>query len=361
MTVHVKTLSKISGLLNSLERSHGNLVYLKGRYINLSISEAPTWNSVIPLAEQVKTELQFWKENIRGKNGSQMFPTIGVATMVYSDASGTGCASVVMPDGENNKKVVTKTFSEEESLTSSTERELLGVIHGLIKFKTVLKGKSVTWFTDSKNVVRIVLRGSMKVCLLNLAVAIYEVAKENEINLNVMWVPRELNQESDFWSRVKDLDDWSVKPEWYRKITNYFKTECDVDRFADFDNKQTPRFNSRFYHSSAEGVDCFTQHWGNTVSWLVPPIYLINKSIRYAEMCRAKVVLIIPKWKSSVFWPSIIDLMQEKKHVLVDKLEMGNIFKQGHAENCVFGSDKWHGHSWALHLDFSRYNIIIIY
>ena len=351
-TVHVKTLSKVSGLLNSLHRSHGNLVYLKSRYTNLSISEAPSWNATIPLAKQVENELIYWKENLQKMNGCEMFLTIGVSTIAYSDASGTGSASVLMPEKDCQKKIAIKTFSAQEIDTSSTERELLGVLHGLIVFKDQLRGKSITWHTDSKNVVRIVLRGSMKVCLLNLGLAIHDVARQNSMNLNVLWIPRESNQESDFWSRVVDLDDWSVKTEWFQKITNYFMVKIDVDRFADLKNKQTPRFNSRFYHCKAEAVDAFSQHWGGTVSWLVPLIYLVNKTIQYAEQCKAEVVIVIPKWISSVFWPKISELLGDGQKFIKNKLEMGNIFQTGSAKDCVFGSDKWHGKSWALHLDF---------
>ena len=53
---------------------------------------------------------------------------------------------------------------------SNTERELLGVLHGL------LQGCTVIWHTDAKNVAKIVRRGSMKAYLLNLAVSIFNVS-----------------------------------------------------------------------------------------------------------------------------------------------------------------------------------------
>ena len=43
-TTHVKLLSKVSGCITSMERSHGDLAFLFTRFMGLAIAEAPTWN-----------------------------------------------------------------------------------------------------------------------------------------------------------------------------------------------------------------------------------------------------------------------------------------------------------------------------
>ena len=172
--IHVKFLAKISGTIISMERSHGDLVYLKTRFMNLAIAEADTWNTVIIKCYALRDELRFWKSHIRQENGHSLFASADSTSIAFSDASGTGCASVHTPiDGK--KLIVNRVFNSAEAKTSSTERELLGVLHGITELKEVLRGKTMNWYTDAKNVVRIVRRGSNKPYLLNIALAIFHI------------------------------------------------------------------------------------------------------------------------------------------------------------------------------------------
>ena len=353
-TLHVKTLSKISGCITSMERSHGDIVFLFTKFMNLTIAEADSWGCFVNVSEQVKTELKFWLNNLEKENGMHIFTETALGHMSFSDASDTGCASVLMPCPQHEKLVVTKQFNEQEAATSSTERELLGVLHGLIALKDKLQGKAITWFTDCKNVARIVKRGSMKAYLLNLALAIFHVAKQNKISLQVIWIPRYQNEEADFWSRVRDFDDWGVSEEWFHKICKYFGLTATVDRFADHRNRKTARFNSRFYHSEAEATDCFTQNWADEVNWVVPPIFMVIRAIRYCELCQATMILVVPKWQSAVFWPKLSQLLRRPDGVVKNKAIMENIFTRGTTNTSIFGSKDWRGQSMALHISFKK-------
>ena len=188
-----------------------------------------------------------------------LFPSTAVAQLVYSNASGTGCASVLTEASTQTKLVVNRMFTRQEAKESSTERELLAMLYGLGQHKGILAGKSVNWHTDAKSMVRIVRRGSTKRVLANLAVAIFILTKTANINLIPIWVPRTENEEADLWSRVRDYNDWGVLHSWFHKITDEFGVTCTIDRMADNDNKKLPQFNSRFFHTSSEAIDCFTQ------------------------------------------------------------------------------------------------------
>ena len=164
-TIHVKMLSKISGSITSMDRSHGELVFLFTKFMGIAIAEALTWNWNIKISEPVRKELQFWYENIEKENGMPIFIQAALGHLSFSDASDKECASVLMPAPSHEKLVVTRGFTDEEILTSSTEHELLRVLHGLSAFKGKLASKSISWFTDNKNVARIVKRGSIKLSL----------------------------------------------------------------------------------------------------------------------------------------------------------------------------------------------------
>ena len=78
-----------------------------------------------------------------------------------------------------------------------------------------------------------------------------------------------------------------------------------VDRFASCDNTQLPRFNSCCWNPGSEAVDAFTVNWQGENNWWCPPIVLIPRVIRHAQICGAQGTLIVPHWSSAPFWPII--------------------------------------------------------
>ena len=151
---------------------------------------------------------------------------------------------------------------------------------------------------------------------------------------------------------MRDFDDWGISQLWFEKICEYLQFVPTVDCFADNNNKKTVRFNSRFYHQNTEAVDCFTQDWAGEGNWVVPPIYLINRAIEYAALCKAEMVLVCPIWKSATFWPTIQRLLQGGNQYIVQKIELGNIFVAGTTENSIFHPANWRGKTLAMHLKF---------
>ena len=45
--------------------------------------------------------------------------------------------------------------------------------------------------------------------------------------------------------------------------------------------------------------------WAGENNWLVPPVYLISRTIFHLEVCGARGILVISKWLSAVFWPTV--------------------------------------------------------
>ena len=353
-TVHIKRIAQVKGMLASMERSHGDVVHLMTRFLNLAIGEAESWNVQVCMNEPITKELKFWLKNVRKLNGSNLFPSVGTASIdfsLYSDASSTGCAIVLTPSPKQDKLIVNRMFTKQEVESSSMERELLGVLHGLTQLRDVLEGCSINWYTDSQNVPCIVKRGSRKPYLANVAVAIYNVVKEQKMKLNIIWIPRTLNEEADFWPRIRDFDDWEVSQHWFTEICKYFKFVPTVERFANFENRKLDRFNSRFHHCRAEATDCFTQKWAGEKNWVVPPVFLVNRALEYCEVSKAEMVIVFPKWTSGVFWPKVAGILKDKVHV-VSSLTMGGIFEQGSNEESIFSKGKWRGQSMALHLKY---------
>ena len=142
----------------------------------------------------------------------------------------------------------------------------------------------------------------MKADLHLLAYKIFKFIRKHKITLAITWIPRDSNQRADFYSKIMDFDDWFVSDFWFDFIMSRFGLP-DIDRFADSDNARCSQFNSRYYYPGSSAVDSFTQHWGGVLNWLVPPIFLIIRTINHLEFCKARGILVVPLWRSAQFWP----------------------------------------------------------
>ena len=71
-----------------------------------------------------------------------------------------------------------------------------------------LSGKFVKIYTDNKNVVSIVTKGSMKPELQDITLYIFHMCISNNIVLEMEWIPRDDNSYADYRSKLFDFDDW---------------------------------------------------------------------------------------------------------------------------------------------------------
>ena len=101
-------------------------------------------------------------------------------------------------------------WSEEDRGKSSTWRELTAVALAIKAFGPKVKDQTVKVFTDNTGVEIILRKGSMNLELQRLSLDIVNFCLCMNINLQVQWIPRSLNQEADLLSREIDFDDWGV-------------------------------------------------------------------------------------------------------------------------------------------------------
>ena len=165
-----------------------------------------------------------------------------------------------------------------EATRSSTWRELAGVWKVLQSLASKLSNNRVRWFTDNQNVVRILQVGSRQPQLQEVALKIVSLTIHCQIRLEPEWVPREENEQADYFSRIIDLDDWFLDPAIFAQLDAQWGPHS-VDRFADSYNKQLDRFNSRCWNPGSDAVDAFTVDWSGENNWWCPPIALISRVI----------------------------------------------------------------------------------
>ena len=99
-----------------------------------------------------------------------------------------------------------------------------------------------------------------------------------------------------------DIDDWSLNPEVFAWLDAIWGPHT-VDRFADSNNCHLARFNSKCWNPGSEAVDTFNTDWCGENNLWCPPVTLVPKVIRHAEVFSAVETLVVPEWPLAPFWP----------------------------------------------------------
>lgn len=215
-----------------------------------------------------------------------------------------------VPPGEPPRET-RGSFSLSEKAGSSTWRELLGLLRALRTFTPVLQGHEVLLRTDSQAAVRIWHKGGSQalsetgeLSIHPLILDLDNLFKDHDIRPIFQWVPRDLNELADFWSKFKDPGDWTLCDAQFRRLELRWGPHS-VDRMASAENHKLPRFFSRFYAQGTEGVDCFlVQDWSTENNYVHPDPNVLSRVIEHILRCRAVGTLVIPEWPSAR-WPEL--------------------------------------------------------
>ena len=299
--VSVRQLASVVGQIISMGIAVGPIARLRSRYLYDVINHRWSWQDKVVLSQEAADELQFWKANIARFNGQHIWFSPGATRIAYSDASDFAFGGYVV---ELGKEVAHGMWSESEARLSSTWRELKAIDQVLRSFAPKLQGHKVKWFTDNQSVKHIVMHGSKRLHLQDGAFSIFETCMNFSLKLDVEWIPRGDNERADHISRIIDVDDWKIDPALFAYLDALWGPHS-VDCFAAHYNSQIPRFFSHFWNPGAEAVDAFTASWQGEVCWWVPPLHLVARVIRHAQVCSAVGTLVIPAWKSAPFWPLV--------------------------------------------------------
>ena len=253
-------------------------------------------------------------------------------------------------------------WSQEEMSASSTLREILAVKYVLLSLVPKLAGSSIKWFTDNQNVPRILSCGSGKSHLQREALAIFHICCHSSISIEMEWIPRELNEQADFLSRIYDADDWGVSDATFSCIDAVWGPHS-IDRFANHLNHKLPRFNSRFWNPGCEDIDTFVVDWSGENNYVCPPISLIPRVLLHMANCCACGTLIVPLWYSAPFWPMLTcDGVSFRDFIVafMDLPTRKDAFTCGLC-NSVFGHEDLSFRMLALRVDFTYVLVCVIF
>ena len=198
-----------------------------------------------------------------------MVPQSSCVGVVYSDASDTGFGGYLVKCGKHE---VAGSWDIHQLSFISTLKELLAVKYVLISLIDKLSGFSLKWFTDNKNVALIL--NIKKPHLQHEILQIFNICYPRSIRIDIEWIPRAGNEQSDYLSKLYDDNDWGISDTLFCYLETNWGLHT-IDRLANYLNTKLPRFNSKYWNPGSESIDSFICDSEHDNNYLCPPIPLI--------------------------------------------------------------------------------------
>ena len=304
----LKQRLQLTGVLASFHLIFSDIDKRNSKYLQASVAEMQAQN--LPLShhrdksDKEKSEILFWKQ----KFSSKLFASLSTPchpvqprTVISVDASSHSVGAVLHGDiPQRTFREIPVEFLEE----SSTLREIFAIKFGLESFASQIIAP-VLVRCDNQSACAIFRKGSIQPKLQDLAKEIWSWAENHSLEVVVEWTPREQNTEADSASREIDFDDWRVSVGTANQVQALLG-HCEIDLFANDRNSKCNQFYSRYPCPRTMGIDAFLHPtvWNSRVNlWLVPPIPLVAKVLRYAKFYGSKGILGVPEWPSQNYWP----------------------------------------------------------
>ena len=192
---------------------------------------------------------------------------------------------------------------------SSNMRELTAILMAVLSFRNNLRGRFVQILTDNITALAYVAnQGGPCGHLTQVARAIWTLAIEEDITLQIRHISGVANTEADRLSRIVDRYNWMLHPRVFHAIDRAFGPHT-VDRFASVTNTQLARFNSRFWEPRSEGVDALAQsNWGEENNYVNAPFRMLGRVLDVVSEQRASAMIIAPYWPSQPWFQRLLTM-----------------------------------------------------
>ena len=162
--VQARVIASLVGAIISMRLAWGPVTQLYSRHLYAIINDVPTLNWWLAVSEEAASELLFWHQLPRLRFDADIWPSVeGVSIRVATDATNFGWGGT--PWVAPWPLLMSTSISLEESVQSSTYRELLAVIRCLQSVFELGRGKFVVFQVDARNLLGIVNRGRRRLPL----------------------------------------------------------------------------------------------------------------------------------------------------------------------------------------------------
>ena len=149
------------------------------------------------------------------------------------------------------------------------------------------------------------------------ALLLWDQAVAEDITLlTPYWIPTGENTAADFLSR-SSMDLWSFRLDRrvFGSILEHFNLNPTLDAFACHYSAQLPRYMSWHRDPQAVAQDALIQPW-DPVTYLFPPVPLLQKVIRKIKDQKVRAILVCPQWPQSLYWGLVTEMLVEPPMLL---------------------------------------------
>ncbi|CAI7734424.1 unnamed protein product [Closterium sp. NIES-54] len=286
-------MARITGMLASMGVALGATARAFSHAMLQVINDAPSWKSSVVIPPSAAAELHFWLEEFDRFNGAPFHVRNSYDAVIHVDPSshGWGATMTTFPSGREEART---TMSEPLRATSSTRREIEGVLWALQTYVNKIKQKHVLVRVENQGIFFILRKGSSRSPDLTTACkSIIRTCMELGTRLIIEWIPRELNSHADELSKMVDHDDYTLKTPWFRILERRWGPHS-IDLFANSRNTQLSRFCTKIPHPEAIAVDAFSIAWTSENNIAFPPPQLVPAVLHHAQRTHASLTLIVP-------------------------------------------------------------------
>ena len=273
------------------------------------------WLPASVLDRAALRDLQWWAAfTVSSKsNGLPLWPP-SITRAIYTDASSELGYGAVSSAPRTGRRTFGGWWQDEEREWHITMKELVAVRKGILAFADDLRGRSVRLWEDNQAVVHIIRNRTSKSPLLMAELRLLLALLDDlDIRLVPRYIKSELNVADEF-SRLTDRDAWRLKPQVQHMLAKrtlaILRRPCfSLDAFACHQSTITPRYASRLYDPAALAFDGLALDWQQEQAvWINPPWALIPDILGKIACERPAAVLIVPKWPTQTWWPSLLAL-----------------------------------------------------
>jgi hypothetical protein len=219
-----------------------------------------------------------------------------------TDASEIGFGAELTFHDDGQVYVMSGNWNYRMTFQSSNIRELTAIFMAVNTFREKIRGKCVLIRTDNVTSRAYVLHQGGPLKHLNwISRAVWSLAAQYDIKLQVVFIKGARNVQADHLSRILDQYNYRLNPVIFHQL-NRLLGPFTIDRFADMNNHQLEVYNSLWQDPMNVGVDCFVQSdWNQHHNYCLPPFHLINRLLDVIQEYKALATLILPWWPAQVW------------------------------------------------------------
>lgn len=261
------------------------------------------YNANMKLTENGKLDIKWWIENIT--NTYNVVTHGNCETTIYSDASLTGWGGVLDNTSSGGK------WSEIEADNHINYLEILACFLTLKTFCPHMSHCHIKAMIDNTTAISYVNNMGGKTPKCNkISKELWEWCAERSIWVTAVHIPGKENYLADKESRAKNRDvEWKLDCEIFQLIVFYWY-KPSVDLFASRLNYQMKPFVSWKPDPEAIAFDAFVLDWSMyNQFYAFPPFSLINRVLQKIEQDQTQGIVVVPLWKTQVWFPRLLHLL----------------------------------------------------